>query len=53
MEINKFNEKSYYSISKPIFLNIPDGQLGEHPEHRKLIKDNNLDSWIIGEVVVE
>ena len=27
-------------ISKPIFLNIPDGELGEDPEHRKVIKEN-------------
>ena len=29
-------------ISKPIFLNIPDGELGEDPEHRKIIKENIL-----------
>ena len=29
-------------ISKPIFLNIPDGELGEDPEHRKVIKENIL-----------
>ena len=29
-------------ISKPIFLNLPDGQLGEDPEHRKIIKENIL-----------
>ena len=29
-------------LSKPIFLNIPDGELGEDPNHRKIIKDNIL-----------
>ena len=29
-------------ISKPTFLNLPDGQLGEDPEHRKIIKENIL-----------
>ena len=29
-------------ISKPIFLNIPDGELGEDPEHRRIIKENIL-----------
>ena len=29
-------------LSKPIFLNIPDGELGENPEHRKIIKENIL-----------
>ena len=29
-------------ISKPIFLNIPDGELGEDPEHRRTIKENIL-----------
>ena len=29
-------------ISKPIFLNIPDGELGEDPEHRRTIKENVL-----------
>ena len=29
-------------LSKPIFLNMPDGELGEDPEHRKIIKDNIL-----------
>ncbi len=28
------------NISKPIFLNIPDGELGEDPDHRKVIKEN-------------
>ncbi len=27
-------------LSKPVFLKIPDGELGEDPRHRKLIKDN-------------
>ena len=29
-------------LSKPIFLNIPDGELGEDPEHRRIIKENIL-----------
>ena len=29
-------------ISKPIFLNIPDGELGEDPVHRRKIKENIL-----------
>tara|TARA_A200000113_G_scaffold216975_1_gene222882 strand:- start:226 stop:915 length:690 start_codon:yes stop_codon:yes gene_type:complete len=29
-------------ISKPIFLNIPDGELGEDPDHRRIIKENIL-----------
>ncbi len=29
-------------LSSPIFLNIPDGNLGEDPEHRKIIKENIL-----------
>ena len=29
-------------ISKPIFLNIPDGELGDEPEHRRIIKENIL-----------
>ena len=29
-------------LSSPIFLNIPDGQLGEVSEHRKIIKENIL-----------
>ncbi len=29
-------------LSKPIFLNIPDGELGEDLEHRKIIKENIL-----------
>ena len=29
-------------ISKPIFLNITDGELGEDPEHRRIIKENIL-----------
>ena len=29
-------------ISKPIFLNLPDGELGEDPEHKKIIKKNIL-----------
>ena len=29
-------------ISKPIFLNIPDGALGEDPAHQKIIKENIL-----------
>jgi len=29
-------------ISKPIFLNIPDGELGEDTEHRRTIKENIL-----------
>ena len=29
-------------VSKPIFLNIPDGELGEKSSHRKIIKDNIL-----------
>lgn len=27
-------------ISKPIFLKLPDGELGENPEHRRTIKEN-------------
>ena len=30
------------NISKPTFLKIPDGELGEDPEHRKVIKENIL-----------
>ena len=29
-------------ISKPIFLNIPDGALGEDPKHQRTIKENIL-----------
>ena len=29
-------------ISSPIFLNLPDGELGEELEHRKIIKENIL-----------
>ena len=29
-------------LSKPIFLNIPDGKLGEDPEHKKIIKKQIL-----------
>ena len=29
-------------LSKPTFLNIPDGELGENPEHKKIIKENIL-----------
>ena len=29
-------------LSKPTFLNIPDGELGENPEHEKIIKENIL-----------
>ena len=29
-------------ISKPTFLNIPDGELGEDPEHIRVIKENIL-----------
>ena len=29
-------------LSKPIFLNITDGELGEEPKHKKLIKENIL-----------
>ena len=29
-------------LSKPIFLNITDGELGEEPKHRKLIRENIL-----------
>ena len=29
-------------ISTPIFLNIPDGKLGEEVEHKKIIKENIL-----------
>jgi LmbE family N-acetylglucosaminyl deacetylase len=29
-------------ISKPIFLNIPDGELGEELKHRKIIRENIL-----------
>ena len=29
-------------ISKPIFLKLPDGELGENPEHHKIIKKNIL-----------
>ena len=31
------------NISKPIFLNIPDGELGEEPKHIKIIKENILE----------
>ena len=31
-------------ISKPIFLNIPDGELGVDPEHRRIIKESILKS---------
>ena len=33
---------SLQKFSKPIFLNIPDGELGENQEHQKIIKDNIL-----------
>ena len=29
-------------LSEPIFLNIPDSELGEMPEHKKIIKDSIL-----------
>ncbi len=29
-------------LSNPKFLNIPDGELGEDPEHKKIIKENIL-----------
>ena len=29
-------------VSKPIFLKIPDGELGEDPDHKKIIKENIL-----------
>ena len=29
-------------LSKPTFLNLPDGELGEEPEHKKIIKENIL-----------
>ncbi len=29
-------------LSKPTFLNIPDGELGEDPKHNKIIKENIL-----------
>ena len=29
-------------LSSPIFLNLPDGELGGELEHRKIIKDNIL-----------
>ena len=44
--LSKKREKEAISglekISKPTFLNLPDGQLGEDPEHRKIIKENIL-----------
>tara|TARA_B100000989_G_scaffold244947_1_gene192042 strand:+ start:2559 stop:3248 length:690 start_codon:yes stop_codon:yes gene_type:complete len=30
------------NLSRPIFLNITDGELGEDPNHRKIIKENIL-----------
>ncbi len=30
------------NLSKPIFLNIPDGELGDNTMHRKIIKENIL-----------
>ncbi len=30
------------NLSSPIFLNLPDGELGETPEHKKIIKENIL-----------
>jgi N-acetylglucosamine malate deacetylase 1 len=30
------------NLSTPIFLNIPDGELGEDPKHKKIIKKNIL-----------
>ena len=32
-------------LSKPIFLNIPDGELGEDPEHRKIIKEKYFKNY--------
>ena len=29
-------------ISSPVFLNIPDGELGDDPQHKKIIKQNIL-----------
>ena len=29
-------------LSKPTFLNLPDGELGEDPEHKKIIKEKIL-----------
>ena len=29
-------------LSIPIFINLPDGELGEEPEHKKIIKENIL-----------
>tara|TARA_B100001093_G_C26764521_1_gene987254 strand:+ start:843 stop:1484 length:642 start_codon:yes stop_codon:yes gene_type:complete len=34
--------KGLKELSLPIFLNIPDGDLGEETEHRKIIKNNIL-----------
>ena len=31
------------NLSSPIFLNIPDGELGETPEHKKIIKGSSED----------
>jgi LmbE family N-acetylglucosaminyl deacetylase len=31
------------SLSSPIFLDIPDGELGDDPKHKKFIKENILD----------
>jgi len=31
------------NLSTPIFLNLPDGELGEKPEHIKIIKENILE----------
>ena len=30
------------NLSSPIFLNIPDGELGDDPQHKKIIKENIL-----------
>ena len=44
--LSKKREKEAISglkkLSKPIFLNLPDGGLGEDPEHKKIIKENIL-----------
>ena len=30
------------NLSSPVFLNIPDGELGDDPQHKKVIKENIL-----------
>ena len=44
LAIERVNEaiKGLEKLSSPIFLNLPDGDLGEVLEHRKIIKDSIL-----------